>query len=55
MDNIRTCCCEGNCPDVAVGYKCPWKHRSRCPKDAFVSPEIGGEMNANKLALKNGS
>ena len=55
VDNIRTCCCEGNCPDVVVEYKCPWKHRHVPPKEAFVSPEIGGEMNENKFALKNGS
>ncbi len=55
VDNIRTCSCEDNCPDVVVEYKCPWKHRHIQPKEAFVSPEIGGEINGNKFTLKSGS
>ena len=55
VDNIRTCSCEDNCPDVVVEYKCPWKHRHIPPKEAFLSPEIGGEINGNTFTLKSGS
>ncbi len=41
VDNIRTCSCEDNCPDVVVEYKCPWKHRHIQPKEALVWTEHG--------------
>lgn len=32
--------------------KCPWKHRDLHPKQAFLTPEIGGIKNGNEFALK---
>ena len=42
VDNIRTCKCNVDCQDIVVEYKCPWKHRDQPPKEAFLTPEIGG-------------
>jgi hypothetical protein len=54
-DNIRSCSCAENCPDVVVEYKCPWKHRTITAKEAFLTPEIGGEQVGDKLSLKTSS
>ena len=55
LDNVRRCHCSTGCQDVAVEYKCPWKHKDKHPKDAFLSPEVGGVMKDNVLCLKSNS
>ena len=52
LDNIQKCQCSDGCPDKVVEYKCPWKHRDLYPKEAFLTPEIGGIQNGNEFALK---
>ena len=54
-DNICSYSCAENCPDVVVEYKCPWKHRTIPVKEAFLTPEIGGEQVGDKLSLKTSS
>ncbi|CAH3158260.1 unnamed protein product [Porites lobata] len=55
VDNIQKCQCSDGCPVRVVEYKCPWKHRDLHPKQAFLTPEIGGIQNGNKFALKSTS
>ena len=55
LDNIRSCQCSTGCPDVVVEYKCPWKHQDKHPKDAFITPEVGGVKKGNVLALSPSS
>ena len=55
VDNIQKCQCSDGCPVRVVEYKCPWKHRDLHPKEAFLTPEIGGIQNGNKFALKSTS
>ena len=55
LDNIRCCQCSTGCPDVVVKYKCPWKHQDKHPKDAFITPEVGGVKKGNVLALSPSS
>lgn len=55
VENIRTCGCKENCPKAVVEYKCPWKHRHIPPKEAFLTPEIGGEKKGTEFTLKRGS
>ena len=55
LDNIRSCSCGDDCPDVVVEYKCPWKHQNSTPKKAFVTPEICGEKVKDKFLLKTSS
>ena len=52
LDNIQKCECSSGCPNKVVEYKCPWKHRDLHPKEAFLTPEIGGIRNGNEFALK---
>ena len=42
VDNIQKCQCSDGCPVKGIEYKCPWKHRDLQPKQAFLTPEIGG-------------
>ena len=51
LDNIQQCQCSDGCPRKAVEYKCPWKHRYLHPKEAFLTPEIGGIKNGEEFAL----
>ena len=51
VDNIRTCACAEECDAVVVEYKCPWKHRTLPPKEAFLTPEIGGQRRGNTFYL----
>ena len=55
VDNICSCSCADNCPDVIVEYKCPWKHREKTAKEAFLTVEISGEQVGDKLFLKKAS
>lgn len=56
LDNIRTCQCSTNCPDVVVEYKSPWKHMDLHPKQAFLTSEIGGiEVDKTLYLSKNSS
>ena len=55
LDNIQQCQCSDGCPNKVVEYKCPWKHRDLHPKDAFLTPEIGGIKNGEDFALKPSS
>lgn len=55
LDNVRKCQCSTDCPDVAVEYKCPWKHQDKHPKDAFLTPQIGGVVIDNSLTLSTSS
>ena len=52
LDNIQQCQCSDGCPNKVVEYKCPWKHRDLHPKEAFLTPEIGGIKNGKEFALK---
>ena len=52
VDNIQKCQCSDGCPDSVIEYKCPSKHRDLHPREAFLSPEIGGIKDGNKFALK---
>ena len=52
VDNIQQCQCSDGCPNKVVEYKCPWKHRDLHPKEAFLTPEIGGIKNGEEFALK---
>ena len=52
---IQKCQCSDGCPVRVVEYKWPWKHRDLHPKQAFLTPEIGGIQNGNKFALKSTS
>ena len=52
LDNIQQCQCSDLCPFKVVEYKCPWKHRDLHPKEAFLTPEIGGVKNGIEFALK---
>ena len=54
-DNIRRCHCSTGCSDVIVEYKCPWKHQDLHPKEAFVTPEIGGVMANSVFTLSTNS
>lgn len=51
-DNIRSCKCKHGCQNVVVEYKCPFNHREKDPKEAFVSKEVGGMKNNGKFSLK---
>ena len=51
VDNIQKCQCSDGCPFKVVEYKCPWKHRDLDPKQAFLTPEIGGIKNGNEFSL----
>ena len=53
LDNIQKFQCSDGCPDTVTELKCPWKHRDLDPKEAFLTPEIGGIQNENELALKS--
>ena len=55
LDNVRTCGCAENCSEVVVEFKCPWKHRYLSAKEAFLSPEIGGQKIRNDYSLKSQS
>ena len=55
LDNIQQCQCSDGCPNKVVEYKCPWKHRDLHPKEAFLTPEIGGINNGKEFALKPSS
>ena len=52
VDNIQQCQCSDGCPNKVVEYKCPWKHRDLHPKEAFLTPEIGGIKNGEEFTLK---
>jgi hypothetical protein len=52
LDNIQTCECVESCDAAVVEYKCPWKHRHLQPKEAFLTPEIGGVKDGNVFSLK---
>ncbi len=52
VDNIRHCACEEGCPAVVVEYKCPWKHKDKMPKEAFLTPEVGGQQQNKHFTLK---
>ena len=52
VDNIRTCKCNVDCQDIVVEYKCPWKHRDQPPKEAVLTPEIGGTVIKRDQVLK---
>ena len=52
VDNVQTCQCSDGCPVRVVEYKCPWKHRDLHPKQALLTPEIGGIQNGNNFLLK---
>ena len=52
VDNIQTCQCSNGCPLKVVEYKSPWKHKDLTPKEAFLTPEIGGTKNGDEFALK---
>ena len=54
-DNICRCHCSTGCSDVVVEYKCPWKHQDLHPKEAFLTPEIGGVMENNVFTLSTTS
>ena len=54
VDNVRTCSCK-DCRSVVVEYKCPWKHKGKPPKEAFLTPEVGGEQVGNTFLLKSTS
>ena len=53
VDNIQKCQCSDGCPVRMVEYKWPWKQRDPHPTQAFLTPEIGGIQNGNKVALKS--
>ena len=53
VDSIQKCQCSDGCPVRVVEYKRPWKHRDLHPKQAFLTPEIGGIQNGNKVASKS--
>ena len=55
VDNIQRCQCSDGCPNKVLEYKCPWKHRDMHPKEAFLTPEIGGTVSQNGFALKPSS
>ena len=55
MDNIQRCQCSDGCPNKVLEYKCPWKHRDMHPKEAFLTPEIGGTERKNGFAWKPSS
>ncbi|XP_028413529.1 uncharacterized protein LOC114536365 [Dendronephthya gigantea] len=55
LDNIKTCQCASNCPDVVVEYKCPWKHKDMHPKKTFLTPEIGGIEKDKTFCLTKSS
>lgn len=40
---------------MIVEYKCPWKHQDLHPKEAFVTPEIGGVMANSVFTLSTTS
>ena len=54
VDNVRTCSCK-DCHSVVVEYKCPWKHKEKPPKEAFLTPEVGGEQVGDTFLLKSTS
>ena len=51
LDNSQKCQCSNDCPDRVIEYKWPWKHRDLAPKEAFLTPELGGTKNGNAFAL----
>ena len=55
VDNIRTCKCSIGCQDIVVEYKCPWKHRGKPAREAFLTPEIGGTVIKKTFSLKKTS
>ncbi|XP_068732725.1 uncharacterized protein [Montipora capricornis] len=55
VDNIQKCQCSKGWPNTVVEYKCPWKHRDLHPKEASLTPEIGGIRNGDGFALKSTS
>jgi hypothetical protein len=52
VDDLRHCECEKGCPIAVVEYKCPWKHRDITPKEAFLTPEVGGQQKDKHFTLK---
>lgn len=54
-DNVTTCRCNPPCSSVVVEYKCPWVHRDSDPKEAFLTPEIGGLWENDTFSLKKTS
>ena len=52
IDNIRSCECACECKPVIVEYKCPMSHKDKDPKEAFLTPEIGGCVVGNTLKLE---
>lgn len=52
VDNVRGCKCVSECKQVVVEYKCPWIHRHKDAKEAFLTPEIGGTQVAGHFQLK---
>lgn len=52
LDNIQKCQCINGCPHSVVEYKCPWKHKDLPPKEAFLTPEVGGVETKNGFSLK---
>ena len=52
VDDLRHCECEKGCSVTVVEYKCPWKHRDIQPKEAFLTPEVGGIQKGNNFMLK---
>ena len=55
VDNTRTCKCSIGCQDIVVEYKCPWKHRDKPAREAFLTPEIGGTVIKKRFSLKKTS
>lgn len=55
VDNIRSCECADNCPKITIEYKCPWKHRHLNPKEAFLTPEVGGQRCEDTFSLSPNS
>ena len=51
-DNIRSCKCKRSCQNVLVEYKCPFSHKEKDPKEAFLSREVGGMKNNGEFLLK---
>ena len=51
VDDIRTCSCR-DCPPVVIEYKCPWKHKEKSAKEAFLTSEVGGKQVGDGYVLK---
>ena len=44
VDNIRKCKCDIGCQNILMEYICHWEHRDLSAKEAFLTPEIGGNV-----------